>query len=145
MTGDIVCYELGCGKKIPRAAEYGHMITEHGWDHAKYVSNRPNPDDEVKPWQIKTFEGYDPIIISGYESKAYRRAAFIGPILTLGALFFSTEIAIAIIAIQMFLLFLNDNKFEDTNNCLNGMIEQVRSRLPDFDQRFSDRSDDEEK
>ena len=149
MTGDMVCYERGCGKMIPRSAEYGHMITEHGWDHAKYAANRATrpgeePTSKAKPWQIKTFEGYDPIIIEGH-SIGFKRFGIIGLILTLGVLYFSTKIAIGIIAIQMFLLFVGLREQTDTNNCLNGMIEQVRGRLPDFDQRFSDRSDDEEK
>ena len=55
------------------------------------------------------------------------------------ALYFSTKIAIGIIALQMFFILWSRVDLVDVDDSLNGMIEQLRLRISDLEEKLEDK------
>jgi len=130
MNGDMSC--IICEKTIPKAAEYSHMLEVHGWDYDKYREQYWRGRER----QIREIEGYEPIIISSYsysENRLSKRAIFY-LLSTAVASYFSTEIAIGIIALQVFFTSSSIIDKGDVDDSLNGMTEQLRLRISDLEE-----------
>lgn len=134
MNGDYDC-DI-CGKVIPRAAEYGHMVAVHGWDYEIYHTKKPlrrwgeepaKKEDEVK------LEGYDPILLSG-DSRTWRYEYSVNIFgITFLILCFSVEYAVAFIGFSVFMAnwYIGERRW--AADILNGMIEQLRLRVSDLE------------
>ena len=130
MNGDMSC--IICEKTIPRAAEYGHMLEVHGWDYDKYRKHYWRGPEIIKS-QIDEFEGYNPIIISP-NYKGVKKKSIFYLLSTAVALYFSTKIAIGIIALQIFMICFDMRDRGMVDDSLNGMIEQLRLRISDLEE-----------
>ena len=135
MNGDMSC--IVCEKTIPRAVELSHMIEAHGWDYDKYRDHYWRGPER----NIREFEGYNPMIISSRSNPknmpSKQNVFFL--LSTAVALYFSTEIAIGIIALQIFLIWLAVIDQKDVDDSLNGMVEQLRLRISDLEEKLEDK------
>ena len=133
MNGDTTCTE--CGKDVPRAAEYGHMLAVHGWDRERYYSERSVQFAERKenlPFAEKAFEGYRPFLYQDKRKVSRRMTVILGTIVIAASLYSPTATAVAL-AIVMGLLFSGLRGQEAVDDSLNGMIEQLRERIMDLE------------
>lgn len=131
MNGDMECSE--CGKKIPKAAEYGHMCEVHGWSLNEYNSRRFTRPGDSGDNTIMSFEGYLPILIQ--KPKHYKRMGLFFGACAIVASFHSLIAVTVVLVVALMILYSDAGGKEGVDDSLNGMIEQLREKALDIEKK----------